>query len=49
MEQSSILSAKFDCPVACQKFLLLASAHDRETGLYPRDVSKRKNENTEVV
>ena len=33
MEPSSILSAKFDCPVAGQIFLFLATAHDRETGL----------------
>ena len=32
MEQSSILSAKFDCPVARQNISLLASAHDCETG-----------------
>ena len=34
MEQSSILSAKFDCVLARQKFLLLATAHDCQTGLY---------------
>ena len=28
MEQSSILSAKFDCPVAHQVISLLATAHD---------------------
>ena len=28
----SILSAKFDCPVAHQKFSLLATGHDCETG-----------------
>ena len=33
MEQSSVLSAKFDCTVARQNFLLLASAHDYKTGL----------------
>ena len=33
MEQSSILSAKFDCPVAHQNCSLLATAHDRETDL----------------
>ena len=33
MEQSSILSAKFDCPVACQDVSLFATAHDCETGL----------------
>ena len=32
MEQSFILFAKFDCPVARQKFSLLATAHDCETG-----------------
>ena len=32
MEQSSILSAKFDCPVARQDFSLLPTAHDCETG-----------------
>ena len=26
------LSAKLDCPVACQTFSLLATAHDCETG-----------------
>ena len=31
--KSSILSAKFDCPVARQNFVLLATAHDCETGL----------------
>ena len=34
MEQSSILSAKFDCSVACQNCSLLATAHDCETGLF---------------
>ena len=34
MEQSSILSAKFDCPVAHQYLSLLATAHDCETGLF---------------
>ena len=29
---ASRLSAKFDCPVARQKFSLLATAHDCETG-----------------
>ena len=33
MEQSSILSAKFDCPVACKYFSLLDTAHDYESGL----------------
>ena len=33
MEQSSILSGKFDCPVARQNLLLLATVHDCETGL----------------
>ena len=33
MERSSILSAKFDCPVACQNFSRVATAHDCETGL----------------
>ena len=33
MEQPSILSAKFDCPVARQNFSLLATAHDCEIGL----------------
>ena len=33
MEQSSILSVKYDCPVARQSLLLLATAHDCETGL----------------
>ena len=33
VEQSSILSAKFDCLVP-QKFSLLATAHDCETGLF---------------
>ena len=35
MQQSSILSGKFDCPVACQNLSLLA-AHDCETGLWTR-------------
>ena len=34
VEQSSILSAKFDCPVARQNVSLLATAHDCETGLW---------------
>ena len=33
MEQSSILSAKFYCPMAGQKFSFLATAHACETGL----------------
>ena len=33
VEKSSILSAKIDCPVARQSLLLLATAHDCETGL----------------
>ena len=33
MEQFSILSAKFDCPVSRQNISLLATAHDCETGL----------------
>ena len=33
VEQSSILSAKFDCPVARQNFSLLATAHDWATGI----------------
>ena len=33
MEQSSILSTKFDCPVARQNISLLAPAHDFETGV----------------
>ena len=32
MAQSSILSAKFDYPVAHQNVSLLATAHDCETG-----------------
>ena len=32
LEQSSIKPAKFDCPVAQQNFLLLATVHDCETG-----------------
>ena len=31
MKQSSILSAKFDCPVACHNLSLLATTHDCET------------------
>ena len=31
MEQSSILSAKFDCPVAWQNVSLLATTHDYVT------------------
>ena len=34
MEQSSILSAKFDCPVARQNISFLATAHDCETGFF---------------
>ena len=34
MEQSSILSAKFDYPKARQSISLLATAHDCETGLW---------------
>ena len=34
VKQSSILSDKFDCPVARQKFSLLATAHECETGFY---------------
>ena len=33
MEQSSTLSAKFDCPVARQNFSLGTTAHDCDTGL----------------
>ena len=33
MDQSSILSAMFDCPVARQNVSLLATEHDCETGL----------------
>ena len=33
VEQFSILSAKFDCPVTHQKFSLLATVHDCETSL----------------
>ena len=40
VEQSSILSAKFDCPAAHQNCSRLATAHDCETGLLnSRDVS----------
>ena len=42
MEQSSILSAKFDCPVARQNLSLLATAHDCETDL---DFSFKKSTN----
>ena len=35
MEQSSILSAKFDCPVARQYVSLLAAAHDCEIQFHP--------------
>ena len=34
MQQSSTLSAKFDCPVTRLKFSLLATAHDYKTGLH---------------
>ena len=34
LEQSSILSAKHDCPVAHQNLLFLATAHDCENGLW---------------
>ena len=40
MEQSSILSAKFDCQVAHQEFLLSATVHDCETGLFDTMSSK---------
>ena len=33
VKQSSILSAKFDCPEARQNCLFFATAHDCETGL----------------
>ena len=36
VEQSSILSAKFDCAVDCQKFSLLATAHDCEASLFKK-------------
>ena len=36
VEQSSILSAKFDFPVAPPELSLLATAHDCETGLLKR-------------
>ena len=36
MDQSPILSAKFDCPVAHQNASLLATAHDCKTGLFTR-------------
>ena len=39
----SILSAKFDCPVAHQKFSLLATAHDCETGLHNSHCVWRKH------
>ena len=34
MEQSSLLSAKFDCPVVRQNISFLATAHDGETGFF---------------
>ena len=34
MGQSSIMSVKFDCPVARQNFSLFATAHDCETDLW---------------
>ena len=40
MEQSSILSAKFDRPVVRQNCSLFATTHDCETGLYSLDASK---------
>ena len=43
MEQSSILSAKFDCPVARLNFSLLATAHDCETGIYYQDMEINKH------
>ena len=44
MEQSSILSAKFDCSaVACQDSLLLATARDCEPGLYATSFSLDSN------
>ena len=39
IEQSSILSAKFDCPVAHQNLLLLVTAHGCETDLRENRVS----------
>ena len=39
VEQSSIVSVKFDFPVARQNFSLLATAHDFETGLFDHPVS----------
>ena len=42
MEQSSILFAKFDCPGYHQKFSLLATAHDWETGLLKRAMAAAK-------
>ena len=42
MEQSSILSAKLDCPVAHQNFSLLATVHDGETGLWSGSVEEYK-------
>ena len=33
MKQSSILCAKFDCPVAHQNLSILATVHDCEAGL----------------
>ena len=41
MEQSSILFAKSDCPVAHQNFSFLATAHDCETGLLQRRVEEK--------
>ena len=36
MEQSSILSAKFDCPVAHENLSPLGTAHDCGSGFLPR-------------
>ena len=34
MEQSSFLSAKFDCPIAHQNLSLLVTVYDYQIGLY---------------
>ena len=47
MEQSSIISAKFDCPVARQNVLLLTTAHDRESGLL--EIKTKCNLNSIVI
>ena len=43
------LSAKFGCPVACQNFLLLATAHDCETGLIGANIENVRHNALSMV